>query len=119
MDEVEILGVFGTCANDLGEPMEEMSGGGWELVATDKPTILAEQFLDAIMVEDGQNDRRFANPTNTNESSWSEVFYETNDSLDQLVAPKVPRRRGWMFTRYTRRKCKLLDPLVVEVADLI
>ena len=62
--------------------MEEMSGGCGELVATDEPTVVAKPFLDAVVVEDGQYNGRLTNSAGTDESSWSEGFYETNDLLD-------------------------------------
>ena len=99
--------------------MEEMSGGGGELVATDESTVVAKPFLDAIVVEDSQRDGRLANSSDANESGWSEGFYETDDLLDQLVTSKEgPRWRWWGFSRYTRCKYKILDPLAVEIANL-
>ena len=59
-----------------------MSGGCAELVTTDEPTVVAKPFLDAVVVEDSQRDGRLANSPGTDESSWSEGFYETNDLLD-------------------------------------
>ena len=68
---------------------------GGELIATDETTIIAKPFLDAIMVEDLQSDRRFPDPPRTDESDWSEGFCKTNDLVDKLVAPETgPRWRG-------------------------
>jgi len=70
--------------------MGEQDGG---LTATDELTIIAKQSLNAVVTKGCQGDRRLANPPGTDESGWSEVPCETNDLLDQLVAPiKVPRR---------------------------
>ena len=56
-----------------------------ELVTSNKPTVLAEPLLDAIVMEGSQSDGRLANPACTNESDWSESFYQGNDLLDQIV----------------------------------
>ena len=55
-----------------------MSERCWELVASDEPTILAEPLLDTIVMEDGQNDGRFADPASTGESDWSGTFCQSN-----------------------------------------
>ena len=39
-----------------------MSERRWELVAADKPTVLAEPLLDTIVVEDGERDGRLSDP---------------------------------------------------------
>ena len=62
---------------------------GGELVATDEPTVVSKPFLDPIVVEDGQSDGGFPDPSWTDESDWSEGFCEANDLLDQLVATKT------------------------------
>ena len=99
--------------------MEEMSGGGGELVATDESTVVAKPFLDAVIVEDSQGNGCLSNSARTDESSWSEGFYETNDLLDQVVTSKEgPRWRWWGFSRHTGCRYKILDPLAVEIADL-
>jgi len=48
------------------EPSEKMSGRREKLITTDKPAVLAEPLLDAIVVEGGQNSGCLANPTSTN-----------------------------------------------------
>ena len=53
--------------------MEEMSGGGGELVATDESTVVAKLFLDVVVMEDSQGNRRLANSADANESGWGEV----------------------------------------------
>ena len=59
-----------------------MSKRGRELVATDKPAVVSEPFLNAPVVEDGEGDRRFSDPPWTNESDWREALCETDDLLD-------------------------------------
>ena len=77
-----------------------MGTGCGELVATDESTVVAKPFLDLIVVEDGQGNRRFPNPPWTDEGDWSRVFCEANDLLNELVAPeKIPRRRGRRFSK--------------------
>ena len=67
------------------------------------------------MVEDSQRDRRFPNPSYTNESDWNEVLCQANDLLDQVITSETgPWRRGRGLSRHTRFKCKTLDPLVVR-----
>ena len=48
----QILGVFDTCANDLGELAEEVGERGRKLVAADEPTIVAEPLFHAVVVQD-------------------------------------------------------------------
>ena len=77
-----------------------------ELVTADKSTVVSKSSLDVIVVEDGQSDGRFPDPAWTDQSEWSEVFSETNDSLNQIVAPETgPWWRGRQFSRrYATRK---------------
>jgi len=80
-----------------------MRGRGVKLVTTYEPTVVAKPPFDAVVVKDGQNDGRLADPAGTNKSNWGQVFCETDDLLDQLVASKeIPRRRGWEFSGYAR-----------------
>ena len=55
---------------------------GRELITTDKAAVVPKPFLDSIVMEDGQSDRRLPDPPWTDESAWSEVLCETNDLLD-------------------------------------
>ena len=77
-----------------------MDGRGGELVTADEPTVVSEPFLDAIVMEDSQNDGRFPYPPCTDKGDGGEFFCEANDILDQLVAPETgPRWRGRRFSR--------------------
>ena len=87
--------MFDARTGDLGKPAEEMSKRSRELVASDESTILAKPLLDAVVVKSSQSDRCLSNPANTNESGWDEIFRETNDFLDQLVAPETGPWRWW------------------------
>ena len=91
----ETLGVFEPCTDDLRKAGEEMSTRGWELVTTDEPTIVAEPCLDATIVENREGDRRFPDPSCTNESDGFQVFGEANNVLDQLIAPETGPWRRW------------------------
>ena len=92
----------------------------WELIATNEPTVLAKPLLDAIVVEDGQSDRRLPDSSCAGESDGCEVSGETNDLLDQLIASKTgPRWRGRRLSRCARSKCRVLNFLAVEAADLV
>ena len=97
-----------------------MSGRGLELIATDEPTVVSKPLFDAIVVEDGQGDRRLPDPPWTDESHWSQLFCETNDLLDQVIASKECswRRRG-RFSNDARSQCKLPGSFVDGAADLI
>ena len=65
-------------------------------------------------MDDSQSSGRLANSTDTDESDWSEAFRETNNLLDQLVAPKEgPRRRGRGFSGYAGVEYKTMGPLIV------
>ena len=83
-----VFGVFYTRTDDAGEAAEEMGTGGGELIATDKPTVMAKPPLDPIVVENGQGNRSLADSTSTNESDWNKLFGEIDYLLDQLVASK-------------------------------
>ena len=72
-----------------------MNARGGELVATDKPTVGSESFLDAIVVEDGERDGSFPDPPCAYEGDWGEIFCEANDLLDQILASETgPGRWG-------------------------
>ena len=59
-----------------------MSARGGELIATDESTVDAEPLLDAIVVEDRQNDGGLADTAGANEGNWVEVLGETDYLLD-------------------------------------
>ena len=61
-------------------------------VTTDESTVISKPLLDSVVVEDGQSNRCFPDPSWTNEGEWGEVFCETDDLLDQIVAPKTGPR---------------------------
>jgi len=63
-----------------------------ELVATDESTVIAKPFLDALVVEDSQGDRRFPNSACTDESDGCTVFGKADDPLNQLVASETGLR---------------------------
>jgi hypothetical protein len=66
-----------------------------KLVTTDKSAVLAKSSFDPTVVEDSESDRRFSDPPCTDESDGFEVFSESDDLLNQLVAPEtVPWSRG-------------------------
>ena len=95
-----------------------MTARGRELVATDEPAVVSEPFLDAIMVEDGQSERCFPNPAWTDESGWSEIFSETDDLLNQLVASETDPRPRWRgLPRCVRFWYKILGSLVIWTVD--
>ena len=97
-----------------------MREGGGELVATDESTVITESLLDATVVEDSQSDGCFPDLPWTYEGDWGEIFSETNDLLDQVVASTTgPQRRGRRFTRRARYKREIQDSLVVEISDLV
>ena len=80
-----------------------MGARSGELVATDKPAVVPETLLDAVVVEDSQGNRCLPNPPWADESDWSEVFREANNLLDQLIASATsPWRWGRKFTTYAR-----------------
>ena len=72
-----------------------MGARGGELVTTNESPVVSEPFLDDIVVKNGQSNGCFSDPPWTDESGWSELFRETDDLLDQLVASEAgPGRRG-------------------------
>jgi len=84
-----------------------MSGQGKELIATDESTVVTKPLLDAVVVQNGQSDGRLADSASTDKSNWGEIFRETDNPLDQLVASEEDSRgRGWGFSGYTGLKYK-------------
>jgi len=77
-----------------------MSERGWELVATDKPTVGPKPFLDAIVMEDGESNGCFPNPPCADESDWSEILCKANDLLDQILASETGPR--WWGRRLSK-----------------
>jgi hypothetical protein len=72
-----------------------------------------------MVVEDSEGDGSLSNSAGTDESDGSEVFGKINDLFDPLVTSKEdPRWRRWGFSGYAKCKYQILDPLVVEIADL-
>ena len=91
-----------------------------ELIATNEATVMSKPLLDPIVVENGQGDGRLADSAGTDESDWSEVFGEIDYSLDQLVTSEErPWWQRWGFSRYSEFKCEIMDPLAVQIADLV
>ena len=78
--------------SSLGESIEQMKRASWELVVLAELVTIAEQPLDAIMVNDGQNDRCFANSAGANEGGRNEFPRKRNGRLDQLNASKTGPR---------------------------
>ena len=66
-----------------------MSTGGWELVTTNAPAVVTKPLLDSVVVENGQSDRGFPYPADTDESDWTKVFGKMDYLLDQLITPKT------------------------------
>jgi hypothetical protein len=88
-----------------------MRARSWELIAADESTVIAKPGLDAIVVEDGESDGGFPNPSCTDEGDGFEVFGETNELLDQFIASKkVPGRGGGNSPRGTLCGRKTVDP---------
>ena len=72
-----------------------MNKCGRELVASNKPTVLAKPLLDAMMMENSQCDGCLADSASTNESDRSQILGETDDLFDQLVTSETSPRRRW------------------------
>ena len=71
-----------------------------ESVAIDESAVLAEPFLDSIVVEDSESDGCLPDPTCADESDRRAALSEANDPLDQLVASETgPWWRGRQFTK--------------------
>ena len=66
-----------------------MSARGRELVTADEATVVTESLFDAVVVENGESDRRLPDPAGANESDRVEGACKTNDLLDQPIATKT------------------------------
>ena len=62
-----------------------MDGRGRELITTDEATFIAKSFLDPIVMESGQGDTGFPDPSSTDECDWMKVFGELYNPLDYLI----------------------------------
>jgi hypothetical protein len=72
-----------------------MGGRGWKLIASDKSSVFAKSFFDQLVVEGGEGDRCFPDPSRANESDGFQICRKFNNLPDQFIAPKTgPRRRG-------------------------
>ena len=117
MQGSQILGALDTRTDDFGYTAEQMNVGGRELVTADKPTVVAESLLDAIIMEGSQSDRCISDPTRTNGGDGCQVFGQVNNLLDQHVTSETgPRRRWRWFTRYIGGMYEILGPLRETVA---
>ena len=91
----QVLGVFNPCACNLGEPGKEMGTRSWELIAPDESTVVSKSFFDPVVVENSESNRRFADPSCTDESDGFQVFGESDDPFNQIIASETsPRGRG-------------------------
>ena len=72
------------------------------------------------MVEDGQSDKCLPDPASANERDGRDTFCQINSLVDQLVASETdPRRPGRRLSGYPGCGYKILDLIVVGVADLV
>ena len=72
-----------------------MSTRSWKLVATNESAVIAKPGLDAIVMKNGESDRGFSDAPRPDGSDGFEVFSESNNLLDEVIAPKTsPERRG-------------------------
>jgi hypothetical protein len=95
----QVPGIFNTRTNHLRQLGKEMGTRSRKLIAADNPTVLAEPFFDPLVVEDSERNRRLPDPPCTNESDRFEVFGESDNLLNQFLAPEaVPRGWGRQFT---------------------
>ena len=51
--------------DNLGELAKEIGLGSWKFVAADEASAFAKSFLNPIVVENGERDGRFPDPTST------------------------------------------------------
>ena len=73
---------------------------GGELVTADEPTAVSKPLPDSVVVEDSQSNGCFSDSSCADEGDRNEIFCETDDILDQLVAPETgPWWRGRQLSR--------------------
>ena len=71
-------------------------------------------------MEDSEGDRSLANPADTDEGSGSEMLRKIKDPFDPLITSKEdPRWWWWGFSGYAKFRYQIVDPSVVESADLV
>ena len=85
MQRCQILRVFDTCADDLGESGEEVEAGGRELIAADESAVIAKLVPDASVVKDGESNRGLSDSPYTDEGEGLKVFCEPDNLFDQCV----------------------------------
>ena len=75
-------------ADDFGELGEEIGKGGCEFITTEESTVVTELMFDAMVVKDSEGNGCFSDPPCANESNRFEILGESDDLLDQCVAPE-------------------------------
>ena len=68
---------------------EEIGTRRGELVTSDESSVLAEPFLDAVVMEDGKGYGCLADPSGSYKSNGRQGFCEVDDLFDKLVASKT------------------------------
>lgn len=64
----QVLGVFDPRTDDLGQSGKETSTRSQDLFATNESTVLAKSLFDPIVVENGEGNRCFPDPSCADES---------------------------------------------------
>ena len=83
-------------------------------------SVVAESLSDAMVMEDSESDGRLADSTRASESDGCEVFGQTDNLVNQFVTSETgPWHRGGRFTERAENKYKMIDPSVIEIADLV
>ena len=91
-----------------------MNKCGWELVASDEPSVLPKPLLDAMVMKNSQSNGRLADSTRADEGDGSKVFGQSDDLFDQLVTSETgPRRRWGWFARCGGRTYERLRPFSI------
>ena len=72
------------------------------------------------MMENGESDRRLSDPPDTDESDGCQAFGPADNLLNQLATSEAgPWCGGRQFAECARCECKILNPPVVWVTDLV
>ena len=82
LEGCQILRIFDTRTDDLGELGEEIETGSRELITADESTVIAKLIFDPLIVENSKSYRSLPDPSCTDESEGFEVFCQSDNLLD-------------------------------------
>lgn len=85
----KVFRVLGARAGDLGELAQGMGMGRGESITTNEPRVVTEPLLNAIIVEDSQDDGCIADSTSADQSDRVQAFRQLFTSKKRSLVAEV------------------------------